>query len=311
MKIPISVLVVIYKSNRDVLLIERADRVGFWQSVTGSLDAPDEDLAQAATREVYEETGIVVHQLPHGALRNMHHQIEYEIYPSWRFRYAPGVTRNIEHWFSLEVPNEVSGRGVIVKPLIMFPIECVARGYLTGSGWVEYQKIGSVCGIKLPSGLQDGSKLPEPIFTPATKAEDGMHDENISYEQAVEIIGESAAAILKKLTLALYTKAHDYALTKGIILADTKFEFGELDGELILIDEVLTPDSSRFWPADQYRVGISPPSFDKQYVRDYLETLTDWGKTAPAPALPAEVIEKTQAKYFEAIERLTGEKLKV
>ena len=222
------------------------------------------------------------------------------------FEYLKDIVPN--HIITLNVPNEVADRAVIVKPLIMFPIECVARGYLTGSGFAEYQKTGSVCGIKLPSGLQDGSKLPEPIFTPATKAEDGMHDENISYEQAVEIIGESAAAILKKLTLALYSKAHDYALTKGIILADTKFEFG-IDGEgtITLADEALTPDSSRFWPAQGWRPGASQPSYDKQYLRDWLTSI-GWDRQSPPPDLPHEIVEKTRARYVEAYVALTGEK---
>ena len=219
------------------------------------------------------------------------------------FEYLKDIVPN--HIISLEVPNEVAGRAVIVKPLIMFPIECVARGYLTGSGFAEYQKTGSVCGIKLPSGLQDGSKLPEPIFTPATKAEDGMHDENISYEQAVEIIGESAAAILKKLTLALYSKAHDYALTKGIILADTKFEFGIDDkGQLCLGDEALTPDSSRFWDAKSWQPGGAQASFDKQFVRDWL-LQSGWDRNSPPPELPQDIVAKTLDRYQSALKLLT------
>ena len=219
------------------------------------------------------------------------------------FEYLKDIVPN--HIISINVPNEVAGRAVIVKPLIMFPIECVARGYLTGSGFVEYQKTGSVCGIKLPSGLQDGSKLPEPIFTPATKAEDGMHDENISYEQAVEIIGESAAAILKKLTLALYTKAHAYALTKGIILADTKFEFGIDDkGQLCLGDEALTPDSSRFWDAKSWQPGGAQASFDKQFVRDWL-LQSGWDRNSPPPELPQDIVAKTLDRYQSALTLLT------
>ena len=219
------------------------------------------------------------------------------------FEYLKDIVPN--HIISLNVPNEVAGRAVIVKPLIMFPIECVARGYLTGSGWVEYQKTGSVCGIKLPSGLQDGSKLPEPIFTPATKAEDGMHDENISYEQAVEIIGESAAAILKKLTLALYTKAHEHALSKGIILADTKFEFGIDDkGQLCLGDEALTPDSSRFWDAKSWQPGGAQASFDKQFVRDWL-LQSGWDRNSPPPELPQDIVAKTLDRYQSALTLLT------
>ena len=219
------------------------------------------------------------------------------------FEYLKDIVPN--HIITLNVPNEVADRAVIVKPLIMFPIECVARGYLTGSGFAEYQKTGSVCGIKLPSGLQDGSKLPEPIFTPATKAEDGMHDENISYERAVEIIGESAAAILKKLTLALYSKAHDYALTKGIILADTKFEFGIDDkGQLCLGDEALTPDSSRFWDAKSWQPGGAQASFDKQFVRDWL-LQSGWDRNSPPPELPQDIVAKTLDRYQSALTLLT------
>ena len=203
---------------------------------------------------------------------------------------------------------QVRGRSVVVKKLKPLPIEAVVRGYLIGSGWKDYQKSGKVCGIDLPKGLQQAQKLPEPIFTPATKAVEG-HDENISFEQTVKLIGRPLAEKVREVTIRLYTEAADYAAGKGIIIADTKFEFGtDAQGKLVLIDEALTADSSRFWPADSYRVGISPPSFDKQYVRDYLETL-DWDKTPPAPRLPAEVIAKTSEKYREALERLTGRKL--
>ncbi|HVB47530.1 MAG TPA: phosphoribosylaminoimidazolesuccinocarboxamide synthase [Burkholderiales bacterium] len=203
---------------------------------------------------------------------------------------------------------QVRGRSIVVKRLKPLPIEAVVRGFLIGSGWKDYQKTGAVCGIRLPAGLQQAQKLPEPIFTPATKAATG-HDENISFEQVEQLIGRQLAATVREVSIRLYREAAQYAAGKGIIIADTKFEFGLDDqGALILIDEVLTADSSRFWPADSYRVGISPPSFDKQYLRDYLETL-DWGKTAPAPKLPAEVIRKTSEKYREALERLTGRKL--
>ena len=203
-------------------------------------------------------------------------------------------------------------RAVITKRLKPVPVEAIARGYLIGSGWKDYQSTGSICGIRLPEGLKQADKLPQPIFTPAAKADLGEHDENISFEDMEQRIGAELAAKIRDVAIKLYTTAADYAATRGIIIADTKFEFGLDDnGVLHLMDEVLTADSSRFWPADSYRPGISPPSYDKQFVRDYLETLTDWHKTPPAPALPAEVIEKTQAKYFEAIERLTGEKLKV
>jgi len=204
--------------------------------------------------------------------------------------------------------NEVRGRSVVVKKLRPLPIEAVVRGYIIGSGWKDYQKTGKVCGIELPKGLQQAQKLPEPIFTPATKAETG-HDENISFEEAAKLVGQGDAEKVRDISIRLYKEASEYAAKKGIIIADTKFEFGlDSKGQIVLIDEVLTADSSRFWPADSYRVGMSPPSFDKQYVRDYLETL-DWDKTPPPPKLPAEVIRKTSEKYREALERLTGRKL--
>jgi len=204
--------------------------------------------------------------------------------------------------------DQLAGRSMLVKKTEVFPVECIVRGYLIGSGWKEYQQSGTIGGMPLRLGYQQADQLDEPIFTPSTKAEQGLHDENISFDRAKEIIGEETAEKLKAISLALYKRAAEYALTKGIIIADTKFEFGELNGEIILIDEALTPDSSRFWPADTYEVGYSPLSFDKQFVRDYLETL-DWGKTPPAPELPAEIVEKTQAKYLEAYERLTETKL--
>jgi phosphoribosylaminoimidazole-succinocarboxamide synthase len=207
--------------------------------------------------------------------------------------------------------EQVRGRAVVAKRLQPIMVEAVVRGYLIGSGWKDYQATGAVCGITLPAGLQQADKLPEPIFTPAAKADLGEHDENISFADMEQRIGAELAGRIRTISIALYQRAAEYAATKGIIIADTKFEFGlDSDNVLHLMDEVLTADSSRFWPADSYRPGISPPSFDKQFVRDYLETLTEWPKTAPAPALPADVIDKTQAKYFEAIERLTGEKLK-
>jgi phosphoribosylaminoimidazole-succinocarboxamide synthase len=204
--------------------------------------------------------------------------------------------------------EQLAGRSMIVKKTKPLAVECVVRGYLAGSGWKEYQKSQSVCGIKLPAGLKLGSQLLEPIFTPSTKAETG-HDENIDITQCVEILGEDIAQRVKNLSLEIYSKGRDHAANCGIIVADTKFEFGQRDGKLLLIDEVLTPDSSRFWPKDQYVVGQSPPSFDKQFVRDYLETL-DWDKTPPAPQLPGDVIARTAAKYIEAFERLTGENLR-
>ncbi len=203
--------------------------------------------------------------------------------------------------------DQLAGRSMIVKKAKPLAIECVVRGYLAGSGWKEYQKSQTVCGIKLPSGLKESSELPEPIFTPATKAETG-HDENISFAQAKRIVGDDMAGQARAASLRIYNFARDYAHQRGIIIADTKFEFGLDNGKLILIDEVLTPDSSRFWPADQYAPGRSQPSFDKQFVRDYLETL-DWDKSPPGPKLPDDVVAKTTAKYLEAYERLTGGKL--
>jgi phosphoribosylaminoimidazole-succinocarboxamide synthase len=207
-----------------------------------------------------------------------------------------------------DLRTALARRSMIVRKTKPLPVECVVRGYLAGSGWKEYQESQSVCGIKLPAGLKQASKLPEPIFTPATKAETG-HDENIDMQRCAEILGKETAQRVKELSLQIYSAARDHADQRGIIVADTKFEFGTLDGTLLLIDEVLTPDSSRFWPKDQYVVGQSPPSFDKQFVRDYLETL-DWDKTPPGPRLPGDVIARTAAKYVEAFERLTSEKLK-
>jgi phosphoribosylaminoimidazole-succinocarboxamide synthase len=203
--------------------------------------------------------------------------------------------------------DQLAGRSMIVRKTKPLAVECVVRGYLAGSGWKEYQESQSVCGIKLPASLQLASKLPEPIFTPSTKAEEG-HDENIDMKRCAEILGHETAERVKELSLEIYSRGRDHAAKHGIIVADTKFEFGMLDGKLLLIDEVLTPDSSRFWPADQYVVGQSPPSFDKQFVRDYLETL-DWNKTPPAPRLPGDVIARSAAKYVEAFERITGEQL--
>jgi len=202
---------------------------------------------------------------------------------------------------------DIQRRSMLVKKAKPLAIECIVRGYLSGSGWKEYKKSQTVCGIQLPAGLTESAELPEPIFTPSTKAEEG-HDENISFERAKEIVGADIATQARDLSLAIYKAGRDYARERGIIIADTKFEFGLFDGKLILIDEVLTPDSSRFWPADQYAPGKGQPSFDKQFVRDYLETLT-WDKTPPGPVLPDEVVAKTSAKYLEAYERLTGKAL--
>jgi len=210
-----------------------------------------------------------------------------------------------------EEADQVRGRAVVAKKLKPILVEAVVRGYLIGSGWKDYQSSSAVCGIPLPQGLRLADKLAAPIFTPAAKADLGEHDENISFAEMEARLGKELATKMRDISIALYQAAADYAATRGIIIADTKFEFGLDDhGVLHLMDEVLTADSSRFWPADSYVSGISPPSFDKQFVRDYLETLKDWNKTAPAPALPADVIEKTGAKYREALERLTGNQLK-
>ncbi len=200
---------------------------------------------------------------------------------------------------------QLERRAIVVKKARPLEIECIVRGYIVGSGWKEYQERGTVCDIVLPAGLAQAEQLPEPLFTPSTKAEQGLHDENISPERAAEIVGRDIADRVAELSIRLYSEGAKHAAAQGIILADTKFEFGMLDDELILIDEVLTPDSSRFWPADEYRTGISPPSFDKQFVRDWLET-TGWDKTPPAPAMPEEIVEKTAEKYREAYRRITG-----
>jgi phosphoribosylaminoimidazole-succinocarboxamide synthase len=227
------------------------------------------------------------------------------------FRRFPDIANHlIESGFG-NFPSEVRahaelrGRSVIVRKCRVVPVECVARGYLSGSGLKEYQQSGTVCGIALEPGLVNGSKLREPIFTPATKEETG-HDENISFERMAALVGADLARALRDLTLTIYKQAAEYALTRGIIIADTKFEFGIAGGDVVWIDEALTPDSSRFWPADQYAPGSSPPSFDKQFVRDWLES-TGWNKTPPAPELPDDVVEKTRAKYIEAFRQLTGE----
>jgi phosphoribosylaminoimidazole-succinocarboxamide synthase len=214
------------------------------------------------------------------------------------------------HMISEDVPEEVEGRTLRVKRLEMYPVECVARGYLSGSGWREYRETGGICGIQLPEGLRESDKLPEPIFTPATKAEIGDHDENVDFERAVELIGDRALMEqLRHLTLELYGHASAHAADRGIIIADTKFEFGASAGaEVVLADEVLTPDSSRFWPADDYEPGRSQASFDKQYVRDWLDQ-SGWDHTPPGPELPDDVVANTRAKYVEAYERLTGRTL--
>lgn len=200
----------------------------------------------------------------------------------------------------------LAGRSILVRKTTVVPVECVVRGYLVGSGWSEYKKSGSVCGIKLPAGLRESDQLPEPIFTPATKAEQGEHDENISFERMIDIVGQELSEELRRRSIDIYNRGVKYAASRGIIIADTKFEFGQVDDEVILIDEVLTPDSSRFWPADQYVPGKAQPSYDKQFVRDWLSQ-TGWDKNSTPPALPDDVVTHTRAKYIEAFERLTGE----
>jgi phosphoribosylaminoimidazole-succinocarboxamide synthase len=216
------------------------------------------------------------------------------------FSKFPSALKQYEH--------DLKDRSIIVKKAEPLPVECIARGYIIGSGWKDYQKTGRICGIKLRDNYKQAEKLDLPIFTPSTKAEQGLHDENISFEKAVDILGQEVADKIKELTLKIYSKAAAFAEKKGIILADTKFEFGIYDDELILIDEVLTPDSSRFWPAEQYEIGCSPPSLDKQFVRDYLE-ICNWNKTPPAPELPNEIVLKTAQKYLAACKTLTGKEI--
>ena len=222
------------------------------------------------------------------------------------------ITAEVSEFPALLQPyaDQLEGRTMLVRKAAMFPVECVARGYLAGSGWKEYQATGTVCGIALPAGLQDGSRLPEPLFTPATKSQDGAHDENIPFSVMEGAVGAEDAAELRRLTMALYAKAAAHAEARGLILADTKFEFGRVDGKILLGDEALTPDSSRFWEAAAWKPGGAQPSFDKQFVRDYLESIR-WNKMAPAPALPDDVVERTQAKYLEAFRLLTGRNLVV
>lgn len=229
------------------------------------------------------------------------------------FRQMEDIVKN--HIISIDVadfPAEcqpyaevLKGRSMLVKKAKPLPVECIVRGYVSGSGWKDYKATGAISGIKLPAGLKESERLPEPIFTPSTKAELGSHDENISFQQMIELCGPKLAEQARDYTLRIYSRARDLADQKGIIIADTKFEFGVYDGELIIIDECMTPDSSRFWPKDQYRPGGQQPSFDKQFLRDYLETL-DWGKTAPAPPLPQEIVDKTGEKYAEALLRIAG-----
>ncbi|MCM2316164.1 MAG: phosphoribosylaminoimidazolesuccinocarboxamide synthase [Thermoanaerobaculia bacterium] len=229
------------------------------------------------------------------------------------FRRFPDITNHLIATELADFPDalrghgELRGRAVVAKKCEVVPVECVARGYLAGSGWKEYRENGAVCGVALPAGLRQASKLPEPIFTPATKADEG-HDENIPFERMCDLVGSGLASQLRDLTLRIYSEAAAYARERGVIIADTKFEFGILDGKIVWIDEALTPDSSRFWPEAGYREGANPPSFDKQFVRDWLES-TGWDKTPPAPELPADVVTKTLGKYVEAYRLLTGSEL--
>ena len=230
------------------------------------------------------------------------------------FEYLKGIPN---HLISADVSSrpelkpyaaDLQGRAIIVRRAKIFPVECIVRGYLVGSGWKDYCKTGMVSGIKLRTGYRQADKLDEPLFTPSTKAEQGLHDEAISFEGVAKLLGNEKAARIRDLALDIYSRARDYAASRGIIVADTKFEFGEVDGEIILADEVLTPDSSRFWPAESYRPGSNPPSLDKQFVRDYLESL-DWNKQAPGPQIPDDVVAKTSAKYLDAYRMLTGKSL--
>lgn len=222
------------------------------------------------------------------------------------------ITANVEQFPASLQPytDQLRDRSMLVRRAKMFPVECVARGYLAGSGWKEYSATKTVCGIALPEGLQDGSRLPEAVFTPATKSQDGSHDENISFEATARLLGADVASELRRLTLEIYQRAAEHAEVRGLILADTKFEFGLLPDGIILADEVLTPDSSRFWEAAEWKPGGAQPSFDKQFVRDYLESI-HWNKQEPAPGLPADVVERTLAKYLEAFRRLTGRTLQL
>jgi len=222
------------------------------------------------------------------------------------------ITTKVEEYPKTLQPyaESLRGRSMFVKRAQMFPLECVVRGYISGSGWKDYKSTGAVCGIPLPVGLRESDELPEPLFTPASKSQGGEHDENISFTEAIELVGLAHAEKLRDLSLEIYSKAAAHAASRGLILADTKFEFGIVDGQIVLADEVLTPDSSRYWPADQYAPGGAQPSFDKQFVRDYLEEIR-WNKQAPAPALPEAVVMKTRGKYLEALRLITGKGLGV
>ena len=274
----------VYQVDEDSLLIVATDRVSAFDCVIPTPIERKGEVLTALSQFWFAKLGNVV---PHHLLTT-------------NIEEMPATVKNHA--------SELRGRSMLVRKTDVFPVECVVRGYITGSGWKDYQKTGQVCGHKLPSGLRESEQLAEPIFTPATKAETG-HDENISEAQMTEIVGPEITAELREVSLSLYKQAADYARARGIIIADTKFEFGrDKNGEVLLIDEVLTPDSSRFWPADDYEVGRGQASFDKQFVRDYLETL-DWNKQPPAPELPPEIAKATTARYLEAYQLLTGESL--
>lgn len=274
----------VYAVDEDSLLIVATDRISAFDCILPTPIQRKGEVLTALSEFWFEKLGHVV----------ANHLIESNVDAM-----PPSVQRHAQ---------TLRGRAMLVRRAEVFPVECVVRGYLVGSGWKDYKRTGSVCGHKLPEGLVESAKLPEPIFTPSTKAEHG-HDENITEDQVREIIGDEKTALLRDTSLRLYSEAHEYAAQRGIIIADTKFEFGlDKDGELLLVDEVLTPDSSRFWPVDEYEPGRSQPSFDKQFVRDYLETL-DWDKQPPAPAIPIEIAEATTARYLEAYRLLTGKEL--
>ncbi len=274
----------VYEVDDDSLLIVATDRISAFDCILPTPIEHKGEVLTALSEFWFEKLNDVV----------ANHLIESNVE-----KMPPAVQRHAE---------TLKGRTMQVRRAEVFPVECVVRGYLVGSGWKDYLRTGSVCGHKLPEGLPESAKLPEALFTPSTKAEVG-HDENITEDQVREIIGDEQTALLRDTSLRLYTQAEEYARQRGIIIADTKFEFGlDKDGKLLLIDEVLTPDSSRFWPADEYQAGRSQPSFDKQFVRDYLETL-DWDKRPPAPAIPAEIAAATTARYLDAYRLLTGKEL--
>ena len=274
----------VYAVDDDSLLIVATDRISAFDCILPTPIERKGEVLTALSRFWFEKLNHVV----------ANHLIESDVEAM-----PPAVQHHAQ---------TLKGRAMLVRRAQVFPVECVVRGYLVGSGWKDYKRTGSVCGHKLPEDLVESAKLPEPIFTPSTKAEEG-HDENITEDQVRELIGADKTALLRDTSLRLFSEAHDYARQRGIIIADTKFEFGlDKNGELLLVDEVLTPDSSRFWPADEYKPGRSQPSFDKQFVRDYLETL-DWDKKPPAPAIPPEIATATTARYLEAYRLLTGKEL--